>query len=479
LPYHPLFMTKGSDIAAGNPPKPFANSYWVEPGRLLAGEYPGGSSRTDPANAVEALLRARVNCFIDLTQEKEMTPYEGLLEGDAIYRRIPIVDHGVPRSPQTMTAVLEAINAGLEAGRCVYVHCRAGIGRTGMAIACYLIQGGLDAEAALERLQMLWQDNARSATWHFVPETDAQVAWVRRWQPAAAAATLPTNINAASRNEGAMLGLASGDAIARLMNELGGDANRAIAEISKRQSLATDAHTAMTIAVAESLLTHPTLDAQDHLQRYLNWTRESGIAPPAELKRALATWQWSRKTLAGSHDPKNLDGHSLPRTLAVVLFAKGKASAIEMATEVSRVTQQSPGVLDLCRLWSAMLLDALAGAPKANLLTLQRTPQLQQLRQRPVRAELDELLNGQWTHLATGGNAIAVTAAALLALQGATSFQAGMVRALTLSKCPAVTGPLYGALAGAVFGVQAIPQEWTRRLPDAAPLRALTRRLSG
>lgn len=478
LPYYPVFMIKGADIAAGNPPKPFPNTYWVEPGRLLAGEYPGGSSRTDPANAVEALLRARINCFVDLTQEKEMTPYEGLLEGDVLYRRIPIVDHGVPRSPQTMMAVLEAIHRGLDEGRCVYVHCRAGIGRTGMAIACYLIRSGLNAEQALERLQVLWQDNARSATWHFVPETDAQVAWVRQWKPVVAAAAVPANINAASRTEGAMLGLAIGDALARLMSELG-DANLAIGAASKRATLATDAQTAMTVAVAESLLAHPAIDAQDQLQRYLQWTREAGIAPPAELKRALATWQWSRKTLAGSHDPKNLDGHSLPRTLAVVLRSmRNPAAAIEMATEVCRVTQQSPGVLDLCRLWGALLLDAFAGATKTTVLSLQ-SPQIQALRKRVLRPELDGLLGGQWSQLASGSNAISATAAALLALQSAGSFQAGMVRALTLSKNPAVAGPLYGSLAGAVFGARGLPVEWTRRLQSEATLRALTRRLAG
>lgn len=471
-------MNKGAN-AAGNPPKPFPNTYWVEPGRLLAGEYPGGSSRTDPANAVAALQRARINCFVDLTQEKEMTPYEGLLEGDVLYRRVPIVDHGVPRSPQTMMAVLEAIHTGLDAGRCVYVHCRAGIGRTGMAIACYLIRSGLNAEQALERLQLLWQDNARSATWHFVPETAAQVAWVRQWRPVVAAAAVPANVTAASRTEGAMLGLAIGDALARLVSELGG-ADLAITAAAKRATLATDAQTAMTVAVAESLLAHPELDAQDQLQRYLQWTREAGIEPPAELKRALATWQWSRKTLAGSHDPKNLDGHSLPRTLAVVLRSmRNPAAAIEMAIEVCRVTQQSPGVLDLSRLWGALLLDALAGATKTTLLSLQNSPQVQALRKRALRPELDELLSGQWSRLASGSNAMSATAAALLALQSASSFQDGMVRALTLSKNPAVAGPLYGSLAGALLGARALPTEWTRRLQGEAALRTLTRRLAG
>ncbi len=470
-------MNQDSHIAAGNPPLPFPNSYWVEPGRLLAGEYPGGSIRSDPAIAVAALLRARIGCFIDLTQEKEMTPYEALLEPGTMYRRFPIVDHGLPRSTQTMTDVLAAIDSAFDEGRNVYVHCRAGIGRTGMAVACYLIQGGLTAEQALARMQILWKQNARSATWPRVPETDEQVAYVRRWRAVPAAPAVALNLSA--RAEGAMLGLAVGDALARALSESGGDATRILSEAARRPVLATDAHTAMTRAVAESLQACKAQDAEDQLQRYLQWTRHvAGDAVPAELKRALATWQWSRKPLAGSHDPKNLDGHSIPRTLAVALFSqRAPAGAQDLASEVSRVTQQAPAILDLCRLWAALLLDALSGSTKVQLLSLQHTPQLRQLRQRPLRSELDGLLSGQWQPLAGGGNAIAAVAAALLAVQSGGSFQAGLARALTLSKNPAVAGPLYGSLAGALSGARSIPQEWCRRLPDEAALRMLARRL--
>jgi ADP-ribosyl-[dinitrogen reductase] hydrolase len=470
-------MNQIPDIAIGNPPKPFPNSYWVEPLRLLAGEYPGGSGRSDPAAAVAALLRARVTCFIDLTQPKEMTPYEDLLEApDVIYHRFPIIDHSIPRSPETITAVLEAIAAAHQEGRCVYLHCRAGIGRTGMAVGCYLIHSGLTADQALERLQVLWQQNARSVSWPHVPETEQQTTYMLRWRPGPPAPA--ANIGIAERSEGAMVGLALGDALARSMAQQGGDAARVAGEAAHKQILKTDAQTAMTIAVAESLLTRKAHDAEDQLQRYLQWTRQAvGQPVPAELKRALATWQWSRKTSAGSHDPKNLDGHSLARTLAVVLFSQRNAAiAMELAMNVSRVTQQAPAVLDSCRLWAALLFDALAGTPKTVLLSLQ-SPQIQQFRQRPLKAELEALLDGRWQQKAAGDNAVSAVAAALLALQSTKTFQTGMLRALTLSKSPAVAGALFGSVAGALFGLRAIPEEWRRRLADEAALRALTRRL--
>lgn len=465
-------MRKDPDIAAGEPPKPFANSYWVEPGRLLAGEYPGGSSRTDPTAAVKMLIRARVTCFIDLTQPQEMSPYDGLLDSaEVVYHRIPIVDHGVPRSPETIAALLAAIDAAHAQGRCIYLHCRAGIGRTGLAVGCYLIHRGLSSDQALQRLQVLWRHNARSAHWPQVPETEQQTNYVRHWR--ASSPMRSQNIDAAQRSEGAMVGLAIGDALAQSKAGPTG-------ELVGGRLLNTAAQTAMTIAVAESLLTRKGHDAEDQLQRYQQWTRLPGASVPTELKRALATWQRSRRVLAGSHDPKNLDAHTLARTLAVVLFANRRPGvAIELAAEVSRVSLQSPLVLDTCRLWAALLADALAGASKAMVLSLRQGVQMQALRQRPLRDELDALLAGQWQSLTKSKDAVSAVATALLALQNTTTFQAGMLRALALAENSAVTAALYGSLAGALFGLRAIPEDWRRQLPNEAALRTLTQQLIG
>src|SRR5262245_49849814 len=73
-------MRKAGKGPPPSPPKgpalPFPNSYWVVPGRLLAGEHPEGVSSADTLERLQALLDAGISCFVDLTMPEEMHAYD-------------------------------------------------------------------------------------------------------------------------------------------------------------------------------------------------------------------------------------------------------------------------------------------------------------------------------------------------------------------------------------------------------------------
>jgi predicted protein tyrosine phosphatase len=174
---------------------PIPDSYVVPGTRLVAGEYPGSESGTpaDQATAkLEAFLDASITAFVDLTDPADgLDPYLPALEplastrGLAVhYEQLTIRDMRVCDVPH-MRRVLGAIDAHLEAGRAVYVHCWGGIGRTGMVVGCWLVQHGRSADAALAEVDRLFRSMSpekvrRHQQWGS-PETDAQRAFVRGW----------------------------------------------------------------------------------------------------------------------------------------------------------------------------------------------------------------------------------------------------------------------------------------------------------
>ena len=71
-------------------PRPIPESYWVRPGQLLAGEYPGRNSDTATRQIMEVFLGQGFDTFINLTTEAELPPYQPILLEQALHRNLRI-----------------------------------------------------------------------------------------------------------------------------------------------------------------------------------------------------------------------------------------------------------------------------------------------------------------------------------------------------------------------------------------------------
>lgn len=163
---------------------PHNQSFCVVPDRFLAGNYPGDKTDAAARKKLGPILDAGVNVFIDLTEAGELKPYGHLLPEGVRHARFPIRDVNVPKRSSEMAALLDGIDAELDHENLIYLHCWGGHGRTGTVVGCWLRRHGRRQQQAIDELQALWQQNAKS-TWGgeyaSTPQTAQQFDYIRSW----------------------------------------------------------------------------------------------------------------------------------------------------------------------------------------------------------------------------------------------------------------------------------------------------------
>ncbi len=98
-------------------------------GRLILGAYPWPNSMMQ-----KLILEERVSCFVNTVGEKSMYP------PNSSYKQMyfPMVDFLHPKKDSVSRAV-DYIDDQINAGHTVYVHCKAGKGRSGTVVMCWLV----------------------------------------------------------------------------------------------------------------------------------------------------------------------------------------------------------------------------------------------------------------------------------------------------------------------------------------------------
>ena len=151
--------------------------YWAEGpwlGKLALAARPRGddwledeiaSWRREGVDTVVSLLTSQEENDLGLNNEAHNVKARGMQ-----FVSFPIPDREVPDSDTKVAAALEKLDADLASGKNVVVHCRQGIGRTGLIAAGLLGMKGLSPEAAVRSL-----GTARGVP---VPETAEQRRWI-------------------------------------------------------------------------------------------------------------------------------------------------------------------------------------------------------------------------------------------------------------------------------------------------------------
>jgi ADP-ribosylglycohydrolase len=446
--------------------------------RLLAGEYPGAETPQAAKLRLDALIAAGITYFIDLTQPGELPPYDHLLPpalGDdgryVIYVRKAIHDDGVPQAPHAMQDTLDYIARALEVGHRVYVHCRAGVGRTNTVVGCWLRRGGLDGPAALERLNSLWRANARARAWPRVPATEEQAQYILDWreqdEDPFGSLNLATARALRERYQGSLVGLACGDALgATLQYRIPGQFTPVGDMLGgghwRLQPGAWTDDTAMALCLAESLLETEDCSVADQQQRYRRWQQDGYLSSTGQC---LGLTAGVAARLAQPTADVPLSAQALPRAGAVALFGASQPERVPgwVLTSVA-VTDPAPEAIAAAQCHAACVLAALRGAQLPDLV-----------------AEAGELLRAHGSDLARAlgerllrerGAPPAAPAAdprdvlrwIVAVLHQAADYREGLLYVVNRGGDADIHGAIFGQLAGALYGIEAVPKAWRRTL---------------
>lgn len=329
-----------------------------------------------------------------------------------------------------------------------------------------------------------------------------------------------TQIPVLQRYRGALLGLACGDAVGTTLEFKPPGTFQPVDDMvgggpfNLRPGQWTD-DTSMALCLAESLVHCRGFDPADQMKRYLRWYREGYLSSTGRcfdigntIRAALHRFEETGDPYSGSTHPQSAGNGSIMRLAPVPLAcASQPLQAIELSADSSRTTHGTQAAVDACRYFGGIIVGAVSGASKDELLSSCYSPVPGYYADSPLVHAIDEVAAGSFKErnpsraqtldgmidpddehalaawrkstppIQGTGYVVRSLEAALWAFYRGETFEEGCLLAVNLGDDADTTGAVYGQLAGAYYGEQGIPERWRKRLAKRKLIEALAKQL--
>lgn len=294
------------------------------------------------------------------------------------------------------------------------------------------------------------------------------------------------------RFRGAMLGLAACDAVGTTLEFMPPGSFEPISDMvgggpfELKAGQWTD-DTSMALCLAASLIECFGFDAKDQMERYCRWWHEGYMSSNGScfdigntVVAALRRFEKDGNPIAGSTDPYSAGNGSIMRLAPVPLvYFNDPANAVVKAAESSLTTHGATVSVDACRYMAAIIVGALNGESKETLLGANYGPEPGYWDKFPLCPEIASIAAGSFKTseppvIKGTGYAAKSLEAALWAFYKSDDFKSGCLLAANLGDDADTTAAIYGQIAGAHLGVDAIPAEWLAKVADRAKIEKLS-----
>ncbi len=278
-----------------------------------------------------------------------------------------------------------------------------------------------------------------------------------------------------NRYQGCLLGLAVGDAVGTTVEFMprgsfpmvtdmagGGPFNLAPGQW-------TD-DTSMALCLAHSMVEKHGYDPSDQMQRYMLWAKDGHMSSTGKcfdigntVLEALGRFEKTGDPISGPVRKNSAGNGSLMRLAPVPMFyAPDLDKAMDFSGESSRTTHGAPEAVDACRLFGSMLVKALNGKDKSQILFENDLKNI-------TSQSILDISRGEYTSKSVDqiqgtGYVVASLEAALWSFWITNSFKDAILTVVNLGGDADTTAAICGQVAGAYYGRAGIPSGWLDKL---------------
>ena len=231
--------------------------------------------------------------------------------------------------------------------------------------------------------------------------------------------------------------------------------------------------TSLALCLAESLIEQQCFDAQDQMERYVRWYRDGHLSSTGRCfdignatSSALRRFERTGEPLSGSTDPRSAGNGSIMRLAPIPMFYyPDTEQSVLKSIDSSRTTHGADECLDACSLFTYILIKALDGKPKdqvlfgADNIKLMEgmSPKIQSVAAGEYRDKAEDQIRGS-------GYVVESVEAALWCFHRTDTFRDAILKAVNLGDDADTTAAVCGQIAGAYYGESGIPAEWLEKL---------------